>query len=269
MSETRFCSFPVRVHAALQLLQQAGYIDYDEASDRQARVHFLVTRDDLYRLDNLSAEEDRVVIALLRNYGGLFADYAYIDESLVAREANLTNPRTYEVLTSLSQRHLLHFIPRRQVPYVRYLQRREDAEHVILPPAIYEQRLQQYQQRIDAMIAYATDNSRCRSQQLLAYFGETDSKPCGHCDVCLQEHGMQGNDNPHSCKHDNDNSSPTKSADATTLILQLLADGKRHHVTELYLLPLPQPKLFEALTSLIQEEVIIQEDGFLQTQLCI
>ena len=241
----RFRHFPIRVHAALQLLQQAGYIDYDGAADRQARIRFLVTRDDLYRLDTLTPDEDHVVIALLRNYGGLFADYTYVDESLIAREAGLTAPRTYDVLMALSQRHLIHFIPRKQVPYVRYLQRREDSQHVQLPPAIYEQRLQQYQQRIDAMLSYVTDNSRCRSQQLLAYFGETDSQPCGQCDVCLSEQ---------------DENSP---ADAKTLIINLLNDRKRHHITELLHLPVPQPTLHQALTGLIQEEHVVQEDGFL------
>ena len=33
---------------------------------------------------------------------------------------------------------------------------------------------------------YVTNNRVCRSQQLLAYFGETTSAPCGQCDVCWQ-----------------------------------------------------------------------------------
>ena len=40
--------------------------------------------------------------------------------------------------------------------------------------------------RIDTMIAYAT-HARCRSQQLLDYFGETDTDLCGRCDICLTE----------------------------------------------------------------------------------
>ena len=46
----KFNHFPIRVHSALQLLQRAGYIEYTEEQDNQARVKFLVTRDDLYRL---------------------------------------------------------------------------------------------------------------------------------------------------------------------------------------------------------------------------
>ena len=53
----------------------AGYIEYDEEADNEARVKFLIGREDLYRLNQQSPDEDKVIVSLLRNYGGLFADY--------------------------------------------------------------------------------------------------------------------------------------------------------------------------------------------------
>jgi ATP-dependent DNA helicase RecQ len=38
--------------------------------------------------------------------------------------------------------------------------------------------------KLDALLAYA-ESTRCRRQQLLAYFGETLAHPCGNCDNCL------------------------------------------------------------------------------------
>jgi ATP-dependent DNA helicase RecQ len=35
---------------------------------------------------------------------------------------------------------------------------------------------------------------QCRSIQLLAYFGETKSKRCGICDVCLEKNKVELND---------------------------------------------------------------------------
>ena len=246
----RFRHFPVRVHSALQILQRAGYIDYDEEADHQARVRFLVGREDLYRLEQLSPEEDRVIIALLRNYGGLFADYGYIDESIVAQQAGLTQPQTYDVLKALAQRHLIDFIPRKQVPYIRYLQRREDKEHIQLPRQVYEDRLEQYRLRINAMLRYAQSSDTCRSRQLLAYFGETKTQDCHQCDVCLANEGRL----------------VTKEGqqDARQKILSLLADHKRHHITELFRLSLPTEELDAALTYLVQEEHVCQEDGFIE-----
>ncbi|MBE6247796.1 MAG: RecQ family ATP-dependent DNA helicase [Prevotella sp.] len=240
----RFHHFPIRVHAALQLLERAGYIEYDEEADHQARVRFLVSRDDLYRLNQVSDQEERVIVALLRSYGGLFADYGFIDESIVAQQAGLTPPQTYEILKALSQRHLLHFIPQRNMPYIRYMQRREDSENVQLPPAVYEERLAQYKERIHAMIHYAQSDHPCRSRQLLAYFGEHSDHNCGQCDVCR--------------------STAEEAPSATHHILQLLSDRKAHPVSELATLPYPQDAINAAVAELISEEYIQQHDGLVE-----
>ena len=180
----RFRHFPVRAHSALMMLNRAGYIDYMEEQDSAARVHFLTGRDDLYRLQGNSPEEDRVIVAMLRLYGGLFADYGYIDESLVGREAGLTSNETYNILKELDRKYIISFIPRKLTPYVRYMQRREERELIVIPHAIYEDRRALYQERIDAMLQYMNTDNQCRSRQLLRYFGEEDSHDCGHCDVC-------------------------------------------------------------------------------------
>lgn len=240
----KFNHFPIRVHAALQILQRAGYIEYTEEQDNQARVRFLVTRDDLYRLRGDSPNEERVIVALLRSYGGLFADYGFIDESMIANQCGMKSHEVYQTLKGLSEKHILHFIPRKQVPYIRYMQRREDSEHVQLSKEVYEERLTQYKERIEAMLRYAMDSSRCRSRQLLEYFGEKDTKDCGQCDVCHH-------------------TSKTDIQQAKQQILTLLSDRQRHHVTELLRLQLPKEELDKALTYLLQEEHIMQKDGYL------
>ncbi|SFO55275.1 ATP-dependent DNA helicase RecQ [Prevotella sp. tf2-5] len=240
----KFNHFPIRVHSALQILQRAGYIEYTEEQDNQARVKFLVTRDDLYRLRGENPNEEKVIIALLRNYGGLFADYGFIDESMIANQCGMKSHEVYQTLKGLSEKHVLHFIPRKQVPYIRYMQRREDSEHVLLSKEVYEERLTQYKERIEAMLRYAKDNSKCRSRQLLEYFGEKDTKDCGQCDVCHH-------------------TSKTDIQQAKQQILTLLSDRQRHHVTELLRLQLPKEELDKALTYLLQEEYIMQKDGYL------
>ena len=240
----KFKHFPVPVHSSLQILQRAGYIEYLEEQDNQARVKFIVTRDDLYRLRGDTPNEEKVIVALLRNYGGLFADYGFVDESMIAHQCGLKPNDVYQTLKLLSEKHVIQFIPRKQVPYVRYLQRREDSEHVMLPPAVYEERLAQYQERIEAMLRYAKDDSKCRSRQLLEYFGEKNVRDCGMCDVCH-------------------NASKADIQQVQQQILRLLADRKQHHLTELYRLQLPKEELDQALAYLLKEEYIIQQDGYL------
>ena len=244
-----FRHFPIQVDAALKILNRAGYIEYTEEQDNQARVMFTISRDELYRLEHVSPNEEKVITALLRNYGGLFVDYNFIDESFIASQSGLQSQQLYMILKNLSEKHILHFIPQKKTPYVCYLQRRENTENVQLPPVVYEERKAQFRERIYAMIAYATNDHVCRSRQLLRYFGEDDSHDCQQCDVCLSH--------PH---HQVGEAINTPEAHA---ILELLADGKPHHITELRDIQLPTEALNAALEYLLREEYIFQEDGFL------
>jgi len=249
----RFCRtyhyFPIQVTSALQILTRAGYIEYVEEQEYQARVMFVVERDDLYRLKGNSEKEDLLIVALLRNYSGLFSDYGYIDEALLAQHTGLTMPEVYLLLKQLSQRRVLNFIPQKRTPYVRYMQRREDPEHLLIPPSIYENLKQRFAERVEAMIRYATTDNQCRSRQLLSYFGETESHDCGMCDVC-QEHKAEAQQ-------------AVIEQQARERILLLLSDGQPHHITELHQLSTDYEQLDSALEHLIREEMVAFEDGFL------
>ena len=245
-----FRHFPLQVDSALKILTRAGYIEYTEEQDNQARLMFTVSRGELYKLENNTPDEERIITSLLRNYGGLFTDYHYIDEGFLASQTTLQPHQVYQILKGLGQRHILHFIPQKKTPYIRYTQRREDKELLQFKPEIYENRLSQFRQRIAAVISYATDDRICRSRQLLSYFGETESHDCGKCDVCLS-HRRQGL------------VSEPRLNNAMEQILRLLGDGRPHPITDLRGLQLPIGELDSALEYLMKEEYIRQEDGLL------
>ena len=244
-----FHHFPIQVDSALKILNRAGYIEYTEEQDNKARVMFTIGRNELYRIENNSPETEKVITALLRNYGGLFVDYNFIDESFIASQCGLAPHQVYLILKNLSQRHILHFIPQKKTPYVRYLQRREDMEHIQIPPEVYEERKAQFRERIEAMISYANSGSICRSRQLLRYFGETSSHDCGQCDVCLSQ------SDDHAEEH--------KMTPTAETLLQRLDDSRPHHITELRDIQLPSDELDAALEYLLREEYVAIEDGFL------
>ncbi len=244
-----FKHFPIQVNSALHILDRSGYIEYETDPNASARLMFMLGRNELYRLDNTTPHEDAVITSLLRNYGGLFIDYVYIDESLVAQQAGLTTQQTYIILKGLSQRRILHFIPQRKTPYITYTQRREDPQRVIIPEDVYEKRKEQFIKRINSVILYATNDEVCRSRQLLRYFGEKSTKDCEQCDVCVE--------------HNTDQLSDKRLNPAKQRILDLLNDGKRHHISELKDIQLPNRQLEGALQYLVDEEEICVDGSFL------
>ena len=223
----------IYVDSALRILQNAGYLRYETEPDASARVHILLQRNDLYRLNELTPKEEAVMTTLLRCYGGLFTSYEFIDETLVASLAGLSNHETYQTLKSLSMQHIIHFIPQRKTPYITFLQDR--ADFIYLPESIYDNRKTEYIKRIEAVIAYASNDYVCRSRQLLRYFGEKTTHDCGQCDVCL--------------KSEHDDSAREK-------IMQLLKDNKWHQLKDVMKIDAESTDLDHALKYLVQEEII-------------
>lgn len=187
----RFCRvykhFPIPTISALNILTRAGYIEFKEEDEAQSRLMFCIERDDLYRLRGNDPQEDAIIVALLRNYTGLFQGYQYIDEGVLGEQCGLSQPQVYIILRSLTQKRILNFIPQKHIPFIHYIQRREESERLIFPAAIYDDLKTRFSQRIEKMLEYANCENICRSRMLLRYFGETKSEDCGQCDVCVNE----------------------------------------------------------------------------------
>ena len=238
-----FHHYPTIVNSALKILSRAGYFEYDIDPDSRTRVKFTLERDQLYMLQDMTPNEDAVITTLLREYSGLFVDYHFIELAYIAHTTGLTQQQVYLILSSLSQRRILHFIPERSVPLLTYTKDRVLQEEIIIPETIYEERKAQFERRIKSIIDYAQNDMVCRSRQLLRYFGETDSNDCRQCDVCLAHQ-----DKPQSYKD-----AYHKSLKA---IKSLLADGKKHPIVEINKIVVNQEAKDEALEYLVNEEVI-------------
>lgn len=176
----------MQTHSALKILSLAGYIEYIEEVENRSRLKFLVYRDDLYRY-NLEKDTDRLISTILRLYTGLFADYAYVDESAIAIRTNKKRKEVYEMLKSLSKRGLIDYVPYKRTPFIMYLQPRMDSKYLNISKIVYEDRKSRLVNRVEAMDRYASRIDICRSRVLLTYFEEKNIKDCGRCDVCLSK----------------------------------------------------------------------------------
>ena len=172
-------------HNALKILTQAGYIEFVEEIETQSRVMILAKKEELYDLDPSTPGADQVLQAILRLYTGLFADYVFINEDVIALRTGLDQETIYKSLLELTRMHILHYVPRKRSPYIIYTTSREEPKHVLFPKAVYEDLRQRMSDRIESIINYAYSDSGCRERMLLSYFGENQADECGHCDLCI------------------------------------------------------------------------------------
>ena len=182
-----FCTkfkLPILIsYNCLKILQQAGYLELTDEQDSSSRLLFIANKDDLYK-SKLTPDQDKLIHILLRSYTGLFTDLASINEDTIAKRVEWTRDKVYEQLVALAKEHTIQFIPRKKTPYLTFVHERVETERVVLGKEAYDDRRERYILRVKSVLDYAKEENICRSQILLSYFGEKETKPCGKCDIC-------------------------------------------------------------------------------------
>ncbi len=176
--------------SSLRVLQKEGYIEFTEEVHNPSVLHFKMNRDDLYKFQVENEGFDGFIKLVLRLYSGLFSDFVAINEQQLAKKAGIHIEQVYKYLKHLNQYGVVKYIPQRQTPYIVFTEERLDDKTLYISHENYKFRKDRYVDRIQTVLDYATENKKCRSQQLLAYFGEKESYPCGQCDVCISKNEL-------------------------------------------------------------------------------
>ena len=188
------CKLPIlQTFSALKILHQAGYLELTDEITSSSKVQFIVTTSQLFSsnsdINDIPGLADLVDV-LLRNYTGIFTDLVSIDEEYIAARLELKRDELYARLSLLSKLHVIKYIPGKKSPYLIFLQRRIDEKYLVISKQVYEERLARFEDKINKIISFVSDDDHCRSRMLLQYFGEDESAYCGICDYCRAKNNM-------------------------------------------------------------------------------
>ncbi len=175
---------------SLQLLEAAGYLTLSDSITLPSRITLTMNKQDLYSYQVAHPSVDGVIKLLLRMYGGLFEQYVTVREQDIAKQLRGSEKETVNMLQLLQKNGVLDYIPASDTPRITFLTGRENPEHLRFSPEIYQDRMKAEIERVESMIRYL-EKDKCRSIQLLEYFGEKDPEACGKCDVC-RAHEKEG-----------------------------------------------------------------------------
>jgi len=174
---------------SLQFLQREGYIEFTEEINNPSRVHFIVSRDDLYKFQVANEAFDGFIKLLLRSYTGMFTEFVPINEEILSRKSAATRDKIYQYLIKLSSLNIIRYIPGKKSTLVIFTEERLVRKALLISPKNYQHVKDKYEIRLTKMIEYADYDNRCRSATLLDYFGE-ESDRCGICDVCRERNEL-------------------------------------------------------------------------------
>ena len=188
-------NFPrVQTYHALRLLERQGLISFTEDLNVPSKLWIRADRNYLYEFQVKNEKYGTFVETLLRSYGGLFTDFVKINEKDLARRMKISEEQIVIALKNLMKWEILEYVPTPTKPQVVFVHERLKSSNLQLDPEVYKKRKSAARERLDAVLNYAENTSRCRSQLLLTYFGETNSKRCGRCDYCIERNKTELND---------------------------------------------------------------------------
>jgi len=176
---------------ALSFLEKNGVLMLSEEVKKQSTLRFIATQDTLQQFYIHNQNKQDFVQLLLRSYGGVFSNHVKISEEEIARRAEMEVPEVEDFLLDLAKKNIIHFLKRSAKPHILFLQNRVPENYIYFKDEIYKKRKEVAQRRLDSVLHFVENTKTCRSQFLLAYFGETKSDPCGNCDVCRKVHSLK------------------------------------------------------------------------------
>ena len=177
---------PVTVFNCLKFMEREGYLVYNEDIETHSRLHIAVDKATLYRYQVENKAYDPLIKMLLRTYGGgLFSEFMVFSEDEMARKLNVNSEKIVQYLRYMQNISLIHYDPRKITPQIIFTIERLNPDDLSFSPASLRDLKKRAAERLEAMIGYVSSSLVCRSQTLLAYFGEENSKRCGKCDSCL------------------------------------------------------------------------------------
>jgi len=169
---------------AIKYLEKTGHWSIAEDVDISTKVQIIMDRTALYDAELPEPAMAAVLEALMRKYVGIFSFPVPVDEEYVASCAGIGTPVLRQTFYSLSLLHILKYIPSDKATVICLHHDRLQPKNVNLDVKRYEQLKKSMHDRSLAMIDYVEEEDECRSRRLLRYFGQSDSKDCGNCDIC-------------------------------------------------------------------------------------
>lgn len=185
-----FCnlySLPKRkTYNGLKVLERHGLIVFEEYFKKRASILFLVSHKSL---STVLAHDDQlrlIVTTILRTYEGIHSQETAIDIEKIAKILHVESSVIINHLNVLDAKEIVKFKSTNTDAQITFGQPREDDKAINRISKEVKTQNKIKLRKIQAVIDYIENNSICKSQQLLKYFGETQSKACGNCNVCLE-----------------------------------------------------------------------------------
>ena len=174
----------LKTFTALKLLERHGILVFETFYKNKISLQFLVSNKLLQQHIKNQSIKNLIVNTILRTCEGVFERSTVIDVKKIANKTGLKNNQIIQVLEQFKSEEIAAFENRQTDAQITFLVPREDDKtiHAISKSINHQNKIKL--DKLKAVLAFAQNNTNCKSVQLLNYFGEKDPIRCKVCNVC-------------------------------------------------------------------------------------
>ncbi|MBE9490662.1 MAG: RecQ family ATP-dependent DNA helicase [Bacteroidetes bacterium] len=172
---------------ALQFLDRTSIINLSKQFNKKTTIQFIVSNTIIFKYLETHQDLNIIIKSILRTYGGIFEHETKINTLLVAEKASINEDILIDTLVQLEKDEIISLHLTKTDAQVTFIEPREDDKTINKVLSILKQQNKLKQKQVQSVIDYISNDTTCKSMQLLSYFGEKNTKSCGICSVCMQQ----------------------------------------------------------------------------------
>ena len=177
----------ILTYNAISVLDRNSIIILTQQFKRRSTVQIIVANSGLFSYIENNQEISTIIKSILRTYGGIFDQDVKINTLLIADKANVSEDTVINTLIKLEKEKIITLNLNKTDAEITFIEPREDNKTINRIANTIEVQNEQKVKQVNDVISYITNESVCKSQQLLSYFGETITTNCGICSVCINK----------------------------------------------------------------------------------
>ena len=186
---TEFCKTnnfnTVLTFNGLNSLDRLGIIQLTQEFGRKSDIKFLVPSDRLIAYFKTDPAVSIIGKTILRLYGGIFEIPIAINLDLIVSKTGQSMDIIIGALKKMEKDQVASMLLRITDATLTFLVPREDDRTINVIAREVEALNKKKTAMVHAVLSYIDNDEKCRSSQLVSYFGELQAKPCGICSVCI------------------------------------------------------------------------------------
>jgi len=229
----------ILTYNGLKILDRTSIISMEERFKNTAFLQIVIGNTALFNYLEKHPKQALIIKVILRSHEGVFDHSTEIFTQTIAKKTNLSEDEVILHLNALDKAQIIQFESSKTDAQITFIEPREDDKTIHRISKIVSQQQELKKVQLQSVFNYIKNDGVCKSQKLLTYFEETDSKPCGICSSCLKQ-----------TKHS------SFSEDDLKTILTLLEKGALTSRKLEALSHFNQKKITTVITNLLERELI-------------